>query len=82
MPPWKHVGMSYNVGRTTRQRLEGEDLFDKAAEFPLAEASVVLERLYPETVKTASEESQGSVVSAEYAVSPRGVLAACVLGGS
>lgn len=66
---------AYNTGRTTRQRQDGESPLEKAAEFPLADAGLILERLYPDKVKSASQIQQDSIVSLEYAVPPTGLLA-------
>lgn len=75
--PAGHINLmvhAYNTGRTTKQREAGEDTLQKAADFQLADAAVVLKALYPETVKTSAEISQNAIVSAEYAVSPVGML--------
>src|SRR5690554_6365924 len=48
------VVRAYNTGRTTRQRLSGEGLWEKAADFELADTATVLERLYPDQTKTAA----------------------------
>lgn len=66
---------AYNTGRTTRQRQEGGSPLDKAAEFPLADLSVVLEQVYPSQVKTAAAIEQDAAVSLEYALPPSGMLA-------
>lgn len=65
---------AYNTGRTTRQRQDGENLFEKAAEFELADTAAVLEALYPTTVKTASAIAQDTTVSPEYSYSPQPML--------
>ena len=66
---------AYNTGRTTKQREQGENTLEKAAEFQLADADAVLKTLYPETVKTSAEVQRAQVVSGEYALSPAGMLA-------
>lgn len=66
---------AYNTGRTSRQRQDGEDLFEKAAEFALADANVILEAMYPTNVKTAAVKARETVVSAEYSYSPADLLA-------
>lgn len=69
-----HVRMmvhSYNTGRTNYQRKSSGSLFEKTAEFPVADAGAVLEALYPEHVKTAAEIHQASAVSDDY-LSPPG----------
>lgn len=65
---------AYNTGRTSRQRADGSDVFQKSAEFPLADASTVLERMYPTTVKTASVQRRETIVSPEYSYSPLPML--------
>jgi hypothetical protein len=65
---------AYNTGRTTRQRQEGGSPLEKAAEFPLADAKTVLDKLYPDKVKTAGEITRDTTVSLEYAVPPTGML--------
>ncbi len=65
---------AYNTGRTSRQRQDGDDPFEKAAEFALADTSEILETLYPTTVKTASARVQSTVISPEYSFSPAPML--------
>lgn len=75
--PAGHINLmvhAYNTGRTTKQREQGENTFDKSADFQLANADAVMEALYPKQVKTSSAIEQSSVVSTEYAVSPMGFL--------
>lgn len=76
IPPG-HVNLmvhAYNTGRTTRQRVDGADALEKAADFPLADAATVLELMYPATVKTAAALQQAVIVSTEYAIPPTGIL--------
>ena len=76
--PAGHVNLmvhAYNTGRTNKQREQGEDTYEKAADFKLADAETVLERLYPKQVKTSAELIKNDIVSTEYAVSPAGMLA-------
>lgn len=76
IPPG-HINLmvhAYNTGRTTRQRQEGTSPLEKAAEFPLADAAAVMEKLYPSTVKSAAEIERDTTVSLEYAVPPTGML--------
>jgi hypothetical protein len=76
--PAGHINLmvhAYNTGRTTKQREQGDDATEKAADFQLADADTVLEALYPKQVKTSSELLSESIVSTEYAVSPAGFLA-------
>jgi len=65
---------AYNTGRTSRQRSEGESALEKAADFPLADASEVLEQLYPSQVKTAAAIQSSTIISTEYAIPPTGML--------
>ncbi len=71
--PTGHINLlvhAYNTGRTTRQRQLGEDVLEKAADFPLADASRVLELLYPTQVKTAAQLARSAAISTEYAIPP------------
>lgn len=61
---------AYNTGRTNYQRKSHSDLFDKTASFPLADAAVVLEALYPTTVKTAAAMARQTAVSDDYLTPP------------
>ena len=75
--PAGHINLmvhAYNTGRTTKQREQGENTFDKSADFQMANADVVMDSLYPKQVKTSSAIEQASIVSTEYAVSPLGFL--------
>lgn len=65
---------AYNTGRTTKQRLQGHDALEKSAEFALADTDVVLEKLYPQTVKTAAQQQLVTAVDPGYFCSPRAVL--------
>ena len=65
---------AYNTGRTTKQREQGEGTLEKAADFQLADADVVRDRLFPKDVKTAAQIELAHVVSTDYAVSPTGML--------
>lgn len=76
--PAGHINLmvhAYNTGRTTKQREQGEDTLEKAADFQLADAQVVMDALYPKTVKTSAEIVRQQIVSTDYAVSPAGMLA-------
>jgi hypothetical protein len=61
---------AYNTGRTNYQRKTHADLFEKTADFPLADAAVVLEALYPSTVKSAAMLHRESSVSDDYLYPP------------
>ena len=76
--PAGHINLmvhAYNTGRTTKQREQGEDTLEKAADFQLADINIVTAALYPETVKTSAEIQRQETVSVEYALSPAGMLA-------
>lgn len=76
--PSGHINLmvhAYNTGRTTKQRESGENTLEKAADFALADANTVLEALFPKQVKTSQAIEREAVVSTEYAVSPKGMLA-------
>jgi hypothetical protein len=59
-----------NTGRTNAQRLTHDDPLEKAAEFPVADASVVLKALYPDEVKTKKAAFKETVISTEYSQKP------------
>jgi hypothetical protein len=65
---------AYNTGRTTRQRRDGSDVWDKAAEFDLADQAKVVEMLYPDRVKTSAAIAEETAISADYSCSPAGLL--------
>lgn len=76
--PSGHINLmvhAYNTGRTTKQRESGENTLEKAADFALADADTVLDALFPKQVKTSQAIEREAVVSTEYAVSPKGLLA-------
>jgi hypothetical protein len=76
--PAGHINLmvhAYNTGRTNKQRENGDDPLEKAADFQLADVNTVMEALYPTQVKTSSELVRDTTVSTEYAVSPAGFLA-------
>lgn len=67
--PAGHVNLmvqTYNIGRQEAQRRAGTDLFEKSAEFSLADAGRILERMFPTEVKTAAAVARSTVVSDEY----------------
>jgi hypothetical protein len=72
IPPG-HIGLmvaAYNTGRTTRHRESHSSLLDKAADFPIADAPAILERLYPSQVKSAAAVERESGVHVAYSLSP------------
>ena len=75
------VVRAYNTGQTNKTRMNGDDILEKTAEFPLASVDVVKEALYPSTVKTAaagrggpSAVSTDTSVSVDYSMSPQTML--------
>jgi hypothetical protein len=71
--PAGHVNLmvaAYNTGRTTRHRESHSSLLDKAADFPIADAPSILERLYPSRVKSAALVERESGVHVGYSLSP------------
>jgi hypothetical protein len=70
--PAGHVRLmvnAYNTGRTNRQRVDSENLFDKLATFELADPKVILEAIYPPKIEKASE-AQDIRISEEYDQAP------------
>jgi len=61
---------AYNTGRTNIQRKSSDDVFEKAAEFPLADAEVIRSKLYPSEYKSASTLQKEASVSVEYSMAP------------
>lgn len=71
--PAGHVNLmvtAFNTGRTETQRKIGGDIFEKSAEFDLADAEDILGRMFPKEVKTAAEIKTDSVISEEYSLPP------------
>lgn len=71
--PSGHVNLmvsSFNTGRTEAHRKTAEDVFEKAAEFELADTEKVLEIMYPRNVKSASQVHTESVISKDYSMPP------------
>lgn len=71
--PAGHVNLmvtAFNTGRTETQRKIGQDIFEKAAEFDIADAEEILNRMYPKEIKSASEIREATAVSEEYSAPP------------
>jgi hypothetical protein len=71
--PHGHIQLlvnAYNTGRTTVQRQSSDNVWDKAAEFPIAETDKILENMYPDKIKTAEEQIRETEISPEYSMSP------------
>lgn len=64
------MASAYNTARSTMQREIGADTLEKAASFPVADARIVLEELYPTEVKSAAAQEQAVSVSSEYSEAP------------
>ena len=72
IPPG-HVSLmvaAYNTGRTTRHRESHSSLLEKSADFPIADAPSILDRLYPSRVKSAAAIEHESGVHITYSLSP------------
>jgi hypothetical protein len=65
---------AYNNGRAVEHIKSASSLVDKASAFPLADASVILERMFPTDVKTPAEKIAAAAVSDDYKRSPSGWL--------
>lgn len=71
--PAGHVRLmahAYNTGRTLHQMRSNDELHEKLAEFPLADAADVLERMFPSQVKTAGEIFHSQAISPDYQLPP------------
>jgi hypothetical protein len=71
--PAGHINLmvsAFNTGRTETQRKICDDVFEKAAEFDLADAEDILKKMYPDSVKTAAEVITSSVIAEEYSLPP------------
>lgn len=67
---------AYNTGRTTHQRENGHDPFEKAADFELANIDTIMRQLYPpaQAIKQAAEACKCETSSPQYEMTPAGVL--------
>lgn len=67
---------AYNTGRTTHQRENGQDPFEKAADFELANIDTIMRQLYPpaQAIKQASEACKCEKSSPQYEMTPSGLL--------
>lgn len=61
---------AFNTGRSLEHLRSHDTLEEKAASFKLADATEVLERMFPSKVKTAAEIHNDTVISADYGLSP------------
>lgn len=60
----------FNNGRTLGQIRNGSSLNEKAADFDLADASEVLDRMFPGEIKTAGEQHNATSVADDYTLPP------------
>jgi len=67
---------AYNTGRTTHQRENGHDPFEKAADFELANIDTIMRQLYPpaQAIKQAAEACKSEKSSPQYEMTPSGLL--------
>ena len=75
--PAGHVRLmvrAFNNGRSLSHIRENDGLAEKAAAFSLADASEILERMYPSEVKTPAQKTAASAVADDYGMSPAGWL--------
>lgn len=71
--PAGHIRMmvqAYNTGRTNYQRKTASSLFEKIATFPVADAAVILEAVFPERPKVAADLHRETAVSDSYQSAP------------
>lgn len=61
---------AYNTGQSLGTIRNGSDLTEKASSFPLANAVDILDRLFPNDVKTAAEVAMDEAVSSDYDLPP------------
>ena len=75
--PAGHINLmvnAFNIGRSEAQRKGSSDLFEKVSEFELADASQVLERMFPAVVKSSGVLERDEAVSSQYSTAPRFLL--------
>ncbi len=61
---------AYNTGRAAAQRQSSDDVWDKSADYPMANTSKVLQFMFPDRYKSASEIKKQQTVSSEYLLPP------------
>jgi len=75
--PAGHVRLmvrAFNNGRSLGHIRNHDELTEKAASFTLADASEVLERMFPSEVKTPAEKAAAAAIAQDYNLSPVGWL--------
>lgn len=55
-----------NTGNINTQRLNNQDIFEKAADLPVADETEILSRIYPEIPHTKKSDYRTAVISSEY----------------
>lgn len=65
---------AFNNGCSLGHIRNHENLTEKAASFPLADAGEILERMFPSEVKTPAEQKAASIIGDDYSMSPVGWL--------
>ena len=68
------VARAYNTGQTNQLRQRTDDLPGKVAEFALADGAEARRAVFPDTVKTAAEQTISEAISPEYSYSPAAML--------
>lgn len=71
--PAGHINLmvvAYNVGRSENHRKTASSLLERASSFELADASKIMEKVFPTTSKTAGQIHDEGVVSHEYSYDP------------
>ena len=71
--PAGHVKLmvhGYNNGRTISQIRGKDSLHEKAADFELADAKTIIDRMFPSEIKTANEKHNESSIADDYALPP------------
>jgi len=65
---------AFNNGRCLSHLRNHDTIVEKAAAFALADASEILERMFPSEVETPAQKAAAAAVSTDYAMSPAGWL--------
>lgn len=71
--PREHIHMlvnAYNTGRATIQRQSSDNVWEKAASYPIALTEKVLTLMFPDRYKAASELRSSASISSDYLLPP------------
>ncbi len=68
------VVRAFNTGRTNAHRKSTDDVWEKAADVEIADSDIILEKVFPTSVKTAANKFHESVVAADYRTPPSKVV--------